>query len=152
MALRTIHVSEAKSLKGQSLGHTEWQEVTQERINQFAESTRDKQWIHTDPQRAAKESPFRRTIAHGYFTLALVPACFWELIEVTGSRLIINYGANKVRFPGPVPIPSRVRMAGFVKDVEDFESGITFVIEATIEVEGQSKPAMVAEVLYRYYT
>ncbi len=152
MAIMKLPVEEGPSLIGTSLGTTEWQEITQERVNQFAEATLDRQWIHTDPERAARESPFRRTIAHGYFTLGLVPACFWELIELTGARLVINYGANKVRFPGPVPIPSRVRMSAKVLGAEPLENGFTFVVEATIEVENQSKPAMIAEVLYRYYT
>ncbi len=152
MALLTIDVREAVSLRGKSLGTTEWKEVTQERINLFAEATGDRQWIHIDPKRAAKESPFRKTIAHGYFTLSLVPVFFWELIEVTGGRLVINYGANKVRWPAPVPIPSRVRMRAQVNSVEQFESGFTVTVDATIEVENQQKPAMIAEVVYRYYT
>lgn len=151
MAMMTVSVADAKGLKGKSLGATEWKEVTQELINLFARSTGDNQWIHTDPARAARQSPFRKTIAHGYFTLSLVPVFFWELIEITGARLVINYGANKVRWPAPVPIPSRVRMSAVISDVEDFESGFTIVVEATVEVEGQQKPAMVAEVLYRYY-
>jgi acyl dehydratase len=151
MALMTVNVADAKSLKGKSLGVTEWKEITQEQINLFADSTGDRQWIHVDPERAARKSPFRKTIAHGYFTLSLVPVFFWELIEITGARLVINYGANKVRWPAPVPIPSRIRMRATVTDVEDFESGFTFVVEATVEVQGQQKPAMVAEVLYRYY-
>jgi acyl dehydratase len=151
MARITLPVDQAKTLKGKSLGKTEWREVTQEMVNQFAQATGDHQWIHTDPARAAKESPFRKTIAHGYFTLALVPVFFWELIEITGARLVINYGSNKVRWPAPVPIPSRVRMAAEISDVDDFEGGFQVVIQASIEVEGHPKPAMVAEVLYRYY-
>jgi acyl dehydratase len=152
MALLTIDVREAATLQGRSLGTTAWKEVTQEQIDLFAEATGDRQWIHTDPKRASKESPFRKTIAHGYFTLALVPVFFWELIEVTGGRLVINYGANKVRWPSPVPIPSRVRMRAQVNNVEQFESGFTVTIDATLEVENQQKPAMIAEVVYRYYT
>jgi acyl dehydratase len=151
MARITLPVDQAKTLKGKSLGTSEWREVTQEMVNQFAQATGDHQWIHTDPARAAKESPFRKTIAHGYFTLSLVPVFFWELIEITGARLVINYGSNKVRWPAPVPIPSRVRMAATISDVEDFEGGFQVTIQATIEVEGHPKPGMVAEVLYRYY-
>jgi acyl dehydratase len=140
-----------KSLKGASLGFTDWIPVTQEQIDLFAKATGDHQWIHTDPARAAKESPFRKTIAHGYFTLGLVPACLYELMEVTGARLIINYGANKVRWPGPVPIPSRVRVGVRVSDIEELDKGYSAVLDATVEVEGQQKPALAAQVLYRYY-
>jgi acyl dehydratase len=152
MALLTMDVRDVPSLAGRSLGTTAWREVTQSVIDLFAEATGDRQWIHIDPQRAAKESPFRKTIAHGYFTLSLVPVFFWELLEVTGSRLAINYGANKVRWPAPVPIPCRVRMSAKIASVEAFESGFTLTMDATIEVEGQQKPAMVAEVVFRYYS
>lgn len=152
MALLTMDVRDAASLSGRSLGTTAWKEVTQQMIDLFADATGDRQWIHTDPKRAAKESPFRRTIAHGYFTLSLVPVFFWELLEVTGTRLTINFGANKVRWPAPVPIPCRVRMSGKVVNVEPFESGFTLTLEAIIEVEKQQKPAMIAEVVYRYYS
>lgn len=151
MAKRIVPVSELMTLKGQPLGTTEWRPVTQELVNLFAEATHDKQWIHTDPARAAKESPFRRTIAHGYFTLGLTPSFFWELIEVTGARLAINYGCNSVRWPGPVPIPSRLRLTADITDVKEFHGGFELAIQATMETEGQKKPAMVAEVLYRYY-
>ncbi len=151
MALLTMDVREAASLAGRSLGTTAWKEVTQQVIDLFAEATGDRQWIHTDPKRAAKESPFRKTIAHGYYTLSLVPVFFWELLEVTGTRLTINFGANKVRWPAPVPIPCRLRMSAKVLTVEPFESGFTVTMEATMEVEKQQKPAMVAEVVYRYY-
>ncbi len=151
MAVLTIPVDQAMSLKGRSLGATEWKEVTQELVNLFAKATGDEQWIHTDPVRAAKESPFHKTIAHGYFTLGLVPGFFWELIDITGARLVINYGANKVRWPAPVPIPCRVRMKASILDVVEFRGGYELVLGAEVEVEHHPKPAMVAEVLYRYY-
>jgi acyl dehydratase len=151
MAKITLPVGRVKELQGMKLGPTEWKDVTQELINLFGEATGDKQWIHMDPARAAKESPFRKTIAHGYFTLGLVPVFFWDLVEITGARLVVNYGANKVRWPAPVPIPSRVRMVGEIVEVRELEKGFDVVLAATIEVEGQSKPGMVAEVLYRYY-
>lgn len=150
MARLTLPIDRTSELKGTDLGVTEWKSVTQDLVNLFAEATGDRQWIHTDPERAAKDSPFRKTIAHGYFTLALVPGFFWELVEITGIRLVINYGANRVRWPAPVPIPSRVRMGAKVTDVLQLENGFDVVVEATIEVEGQTRPAMVAEVLYRY--
>ncbi len=133
------------------MGSTEWKLVTQEMVNLFAQATGDQQWIHVDPVRAAKESPFRKTIAHGYFTLGLVPGFFWELLEITGARLVINYGTNQVRWPAPVPIPSRVRMNAKIIDVEPMEKGLTLILESTMEVENQRRPAMVAELVYRYY-
>ena len=152
MAKVCLPLERAHELKGMSLGPTEWKDVTQELIDRFAEATGDRQWIHVDPERAAKESPFRKTIAHGYFTLALVPVFFWEMVEVTGVRMVINYGSNKVRWPAPVPIPSRLRMSGQISDLLKLEHGFDVVLQAKIEVEGQSRPAMAAEVLYRYYT
>jgi len=152
MACMTVTAEQARGLKGTSLGTTEWKEVTQELIDLFAKATGDTQWIHTDPVQAAKRSPFRRkTIAHGYFTLALVPVFFWELLQVTGTRLIINSAANHIEWPAPVPIPSRVRMSATVSDVAPFESGFTIVLQVTIEVEKQAKPGMIGEVHYRYY-
>lgn len=152
MAKIVVPVERAGELKGAQLGPTDWKEVTQELIDRFAEATGDRQWIHVDRERAARESPFRRnTIAHGYFTLALVPVFFWELVEITGARMCINYGTNKVRWPAPVPIPSRVRMAGEVSDVLVLEHGFDVILEATIEVEGQRRAGMQAQVLYRYY-
>ncbi len=152
MAKVVLPLERAHELEGMTLGPTEWKDVTQEVIDKFAEATGDRQWIHLDRERAAKDSPFRKTIAHGYFTLSLVPVFFWEMVEVTGVRLVLNYGSNKVRWPAPVPIPSRIRMVGEISDMLRLESSFDVVLQAKIEVEGQRRPAMVAEVLYRYYT
>ena len=152
MAKISLPLERVDELKGMSLGPTEWKDVTQELIGRFAEVTGDRQWIHIDPARAAQESPFRKTIAHGYFTLALVPVFFWEMVEVTGVRMVINYGSNKTRWPAPVPIPSRIRMRGVIADLTKLEQGFDLVLQAKIEVEGQNRPAMSAEVLYRYYS
>ena len=152
MAKITLPVERAKELQGAELGPSEWRPVTQEIIDAFAAATGDRQWIHVDRERAERESPFRRaTIAHGYFTLGLVPVFFWELVELTGTRMCVNYGTNKVRWPAPVPIPSRVRMSGTISEVLVLESGVDLVLDARIEVEGQRKPGMLAQVLYRYY-
>lgn len=151
MAKLTLTPEEALELRGKSLGVTEWKALTQEMVDLFAKATGDDQWIHTDPARAARESPFRRTIAHGYFTLALVPEFFRELLEVTGVRMVINFGTNRVRWPAPVPVPSRVRMAVSVSDIEHFDNGFLLLMQATLEIENQKRPAMKAEVLYRYY-
>ena len=150
MAQITLPFERTKELAGQKLGPTECRDVTQELVDQFARSTGDCQWIHLDAERAARESPFKTTIAHGYFTLGLVPVFFFGLVEVTGARMVINYGANRVRWPAPVPVPSRVRLKGEITDVRHLESACDLVLAAKIEVEGRPRPAMVAEVLFRY--
>lgn len=146
-----LPLERAHELKGMTLGPTGWKDVTQEVIAKFAEATGDRQWIHLDSERAAKDSPFKKTIAHGYFTLALVPVFFLEMVEVTGVKMVLNYGSNKVRWPAPVPIPSRIRMVGAISDMIRLESFFDVILQAKIEVEGQKRPAMVGEVLYRYY-
>lgn len=140
------------TLEGQVIGPSDWKDVTQREIDLFGEATGDRQWIHCDPVRAAKESPFRKkTVAHGYFTLALIPDFFFSMLEVDGCRLIVNLGANNIRWPAPVRIPSRVRLLARCKSVSRFESGIDLCLDMTIEVEGQRHPALEAEVSYRYY-
>jgi acyl dehydratase len=119
-------------------------------INQFADATDDHQWIHVDVERA-KTGPFGGPVAHGYLTLSLVVPLLQEVIDVQGTSLAVNYGCNRVRFPAPVPVGSRVRLGASLKQVEDVSGGVQAVIEATIELEGGSKPACVAETLYRYY-
>ncbi len=144
-------LEEVKELKGKQLGPTEWKVITQEQVNDFARATGDFQWIHTDPERAAKESPFKKTIAHGYMSLALLGGMYFEMIEVKGVKMAVNYGANKVRFPAPLPVGSSVRMAAEVAEVEPVEGGVQLTVKATLEVQGAPRPAMVAEVLFRYY-
>ncbi len=141
-----------KSLVGQRLGPTDWVEVTQEKIDAFAEATGDHQWIHVDVERAGRESPFKQTIAHGYLTLSLAPALLPQLVRVNGVRLGVNYGLDKMRLPAPVPAGSRVRLAAELKDVRDMPGGgarATFGLH--IEVEGGGKPACVADAIYVYY-
>lgn len=150
MALKTIHVRELTTLVGEKFASPRWIEVTQARVDEFARATGDHQWIHVDPERAARESPFHRTIAHGYLSLALVPPLLFEMLEVTGVRLVINYGANKVRFPAPVPVGSRFRLSGEVAAVEPVEGGFQVLLNVAMEIEGSPKPAMAAEVIYRY--
>jgi acyl dehydratase len=132
------------------VGVSGWHEVTQEQINLFAQATGDHQWIHVDPERAARESPYGRAIAHGFLTLSLIPALRAEIVEVVKKRMTINYGLNKVRFPAAVPVGSRVRMRAFLSAVEDVKGGVQATWTFTIEVEGQDKPACVAESLLRY--
>jgi acyl dehydratase len=136
---------------GQHLGHSEWLAITQERVDQFAEATDDHQWIHVDPERAERESPFGRTIAHGYLTLSLVSSLIAQIVEATGFRMGINYGADKIRFPTPVPVGSRIRASATLDEATPFEGGVQMNLGITVEIEGQAKPAMVASILFRRY-
>ena len=144
-------VDEVVHAVGTQLGETEWLEITQEQVNQFADATGDHQWIHVDPERAKKESPFGGPIAHGYLTLSLIPLLMPQIIEITGFRMGVNYGTEKVRFPSPVPVGSRVRAGATLEAATPFDGGITMNLGVTMEVEGGTKPAMVATVVYRRY-
>ena len=136
---------------GQHLGYSDWLEITQERVNQFAESTGDFQWIHVDVERA-KAGPFGGPIAHGFLTLSLAPALLKDVWQMNGAKMGVNYGLNKVRFPSPVPVGSKVRAGALLKEVTDVGGGgLQLVLEATFEVEGADKPACVAELVFRYY-
>jgi acyl dehydratase len=120
-------------------------------VNQFAEATGDHQWIHVDPERARKESPFGAPIAHGYLTLSLIPALLPQVLVTTGFKMGVNYGCNKVRFMAPVPVGSKLRLGVKVVGVEEIAGGSQMTLEATLEVDGASKPSCVAEVIYRQY-
>ncbi|WP_411108964.1 MaoC family dehydratase [Streptomyces sp. c-19] len=139
------------SLAGADLGRTEWREITQDRVNTFADATDDHQWIHTDPEKA-KDGPFGGPIAHGYLTLSLIIPLFGELLTITGTRMSVNYGLDKVRFPSPVPVGARIRLHGVVGTVEEVKGdGVQMPITFTVEIEGSTKPACVAEAVYRHY-
>ena len=141
----------AKALAGTDLGHTDWMAITQDRVNAFADATGDHQWIHVDRERAAA-GPFGGTIAHGYLTLSLVIPLLNELVDVKGVSMGINYGLNKVRFPAPVPVGSKIRLAAQLGAVEDAGvNAVQAVIDCTIEVEGGGKPACAAQAVLRYY-
>jgi acyl dehydratase len=140
-----------KALQGQPLGESEWLQVDQERINQFADATGDHQWIHVDVERA-KQGPFGAPIAHGFLTLSLIPTLTGGLIKVDGVRMGINYGLNRVRFPSPVRVGSRVKASVKNVSIEDVQGGVQIVNEVTISIEGQDKPACVAETVTRLYT
>jgi acyl dehydratase len=135
---------------GTDLGTTDWIEITQERVDQFADATGDHQWIHVDPVRAAAESPYGGTIAHGYLTLALTNLFLPDLIEVQGVSMGINYGTEKVRFPSPVLVGSKVRGAGRLAAATPIEGGVQSTIVVTVEIDGTSKPACVVESLSRW--
>jgi acyl dehydratase len=135
-----------KALQGKEIGPSEWREVTQKDIDTFADLTGDHQWIHTDTERAKKESPFGTTVAHGNLTLSLIDGLRIELLKSTGFKLGVNYGWNKVRFPAPVPSGSRIRATAEVVEVEEVGGGwFQVVTRFTVEVEGSEKPACVAD-------
>jgi acyl dehydratase len=153
MATRVIEgIEELKSLVGQQVGTSDWLEVTQSRINDFADATEDHQWIHIDVERAKTDSPFHNTIAHGFLTLSLLPDLASQAVKVQGDfKMGINYGLNRLRFVSPVPAGSRVRAKFTLQSVEDFQGGNQITWSVTVETEGGQKPALVAEWLVRYY-
>jgi acyl dehydratase len=151
MAPRPIAIGALAAHVGQEVGVSEWLEVTQERIMQFADATEDRQWIHVDPARAAAESPYKTTIAHGFLTLSLVSVLFRRAVAVAGLRMAINYGTNRVRFVSAVPAGSRIRGRFTLAAVEEAGGGIQATWSATIEREGEQKPACVIDWLVRYY-
>jgi acyl dehydratase len=136
-----------KAATGEELGTSEWFTVTQEQINTFADATGDHQWIHVDPERAAT-GPFGTTIAHGYLTLSLLPVLAKQIYEINGLAFGVNYGANKVRFPSPVPVDSRLRATATLKETNDIAIGTQVVMTFVVELEGAEKPACIAEVVY----
>lgn len=151
-SLRTVTgLAEIKALARTDLGRTDWLEITQERVNTFADATGDHQWIHVDPDRAA-QGPFGAPIAHGYLTLSLVIPLFNDLLAFDGLSMSINYGLEKVRFPTPVKVGAKIRLHGVVDSVEDVKgNGVEMRVTFTIEVEGAEKPACVALTVYRHY-
>ncbi|MGX1916181.1 MaoC family dehydratase [Streptomyces phaeochromogenes] len=150
MSITVNGIDELKKLAGSDLGTSEWIEVTQERINTFADATGDHQWIHVDEEKA-KEGPFGAPIAHGYLTLSLFIPLFTELLDVQGVTTKVNYGLNKVRFPSPVKVGSRIRLVGRLADVEDVPGGVQITVDGTIEIDGAPKPAAVLQSLSRFY-
>ena len=150
MSVTVNGLDELKKLAGRDLGTSEWIEVTQERINTFADATGDHQWIHVDPEKAAA-GPFGAPIAHGYLTLSLFIPLFTELLDVQGVTTKVNYGLNKVRFPSPVKVGSKIRLVGRLADVEDVPGGVQITVDGTIEIEGAPKPAAVLQSLSRFY-
>ncbi|MEU9024738.1 MaoC family dehydratase [Actinomadura sp. NPDC048394] len=144
-------LAEIKALAGKDLGHSAWLDITQERVNTFADATDDHQWIHTDPEKA-KDGPFGAAIAHGYLTLSLVIPLFNDLLDIQGTKMSINYGLEKVRFPSPVRVGAKIRLAGKVAEVTDVPGGgVQMVCDFTVEIDGEAKPACVAQAVYRHY-
>ena len=149
--MRTITgLEELKAAEGETLGTSEWHEVTQKDIDAFADVTGDHQWIHVDTERA-KDTPFGGTIAHGYYTLSLAPRFTEEVMKLEGFAFAVNYGLNKVRFPAPVPVGSKVRMSAKLAGLEDIPGGAQMTVTVTFEREGGEKPVCVAETIARVY-
>lgn len=141
-----------KSIVGKDLPEGEWYTVTQQMINDFANATLDKQWIHVDEKRAAKESPFKRTVAHGFMSVAMISKMLEEAFTIKSVKMGLNYGLNKVRFPNPVPVNSELRMLTTVKEIEELaNNGIKVTFSCTIKIKGEKKPACVAEFLAALY-
>lgn len=147
----TTQFADLSDLVGRDLGTSEWLEVNQDRIDTFADATEDAQWIHVDPERA-RSGPFGTTIAHGYLTLALLIPLFSQLLDVEGVTTKLNYGLGKVRFPAPVKVGSKVRLAAVVREVTEVGAGgKQLVFDATVEIDGSEKPACVAQPVFRFY-
>ena len=145
------NIAEIANYAGKEVGVSDWLEVPQERIDQFADATGDRQWIHIDPERAARESPFKTTIAHGFLTLSLLSALARVAISVGGVRMGINYGLNRVRFVSPVPAGAHIRGRFTLGTLEEIKGGVQATWNVTVECEGSEKPCCVAEWLVRYY-
>jgi acyl dehydratase len=144
-------LAELREKVGRELAVSEWVAVTQERINLFAEATDDHQWIHVDPARAARESPFGGTVAHGFLTLSLLPRLAADTLVLPEAKLVVNYGLNRVRFPSPVRAGQRIRARFTPSGIEDVPGGVQLTFTVTIEAEGSDKPACVAETVSRRY-
>ncbi len=142
--------AELEKAVGQHLGYSDWLEITQERINTFADATGDHQWIHVDPERA-KAGPFGACIAHGYLTLSLVNMFLPQIVEVRGIRMGVNYGADRLRFPAPVPVGSRIRGGGELVKVEEVKGGVQATVRVTVEIEGKDRPACVVDTISRFF-
>ena len=151
MSARVITgVDGLKAAIGEHLGYSEYFDVSQERVNQFAEATGDHQWIHVDVERA-KSGPFGGPIAHGYLTLSLGPMLYPTVVRIEGFSMGVNYGANKIRFPSPVPVSSKIRLGVKLLEVEEIANGVQMTMEFTFECQGASKPSCVAEIIFRSY-
>ena len=151
MSALHLQLHELGALIGQELAVTDWLTITQERIDRFAAATDDRQWIHTDPERARRESPYGTTVAHGFLTLALVSYLLGQAIQINGMRMGINYGLDRVRFPAPVPVGARVRSHFTLESLSPIDGGVQMRWHVMVEVEGAAKPGCVAVWLTRRY-
>ena len=144
------HPSDLPAMVGEHLGFSDWLAIEQDRINLFADATGDHQWIHVDPEKA-KDGPFGKCIAHGYLSLSLVNLFLPQIVEVQSLKMGVNYGCDKVRFPAPVPVGSRVRGGGEMISVEEVKGGFQAIIRVTVEIEGGDRPACVIDTISRFY-
>lgn len=143
----TLSIAEIEGTTERDLGVSDWHEISQDHVNQFAEATGDHQWIHVDPE-MAKQGPFGTTVAHGYLSLSLLPMLMGQVMSISDARMGLNYGTEKVRFTNPVPVGSRVRLKAKLLDGKRKGDGVLYRVGVEIEIEGQDKPAMVGEVVY----
>jgi acyl dehydratase len=150
MATHVKSIGELNALVGRHLGYSDYRVVSQEAVNLFADATGDHQWIHTDPLRAAN-GPFGHTIAHGYFTLSLIPVLLSDVLKVDGVKMGVNYGTNKVRFTDPVPVGSAIRAGATLASLDVVNGGVQVALDVTVETRDAGKPSCVAQVVYRYY-
>ncbi len=152
MTMNVEGIAGLKALVGEHLGYSDYMEITQERVNTFADATGDHQWIHVDPERAKAESPFGGPIAHGYLTLSLGPVLMPTIMTVSGVRMGVNYGCEKVRFPSPVPVGANLRLGAQLDKVDDLPNdGAQVYMTFTFESQGAPKPSCVAQIIFRYY-
>ncbi|WP_369253151.1 MaoC family dehydratase [Geodermatophilus amargosae] len=151
MSTTTTTLAELPALTGTELGTSDWIEVTQDRVDTFADATGDHQWIHVDVERAKAESPFGGPIGHGYLTLSLLIPMWSQVLTVTDTTMAVNYGLNRVRFPAPVPVGSRIRLTATLAGVEEVTGGLQVTASAVVEAEGSDKPVCIAEPVFRFY-
>lgn len=144
-------VGGVRALTGTRLGYSDWAVITQEQVDRFADATGDRQWIHVDVERAARESAFGGPIAHGFLTVALIPCLLADIVQIRGFSMGVNYGCEKIRFPAPLPVGHRVRAHASVNEVTDVPGGVQMNVTVTVEIENSPKPACVAIVLLRRY-
>ena len=150
MAVTFKNAAELLARANTDLGSSEWETMTIEMIRKFADATGDHQWIHVDEERAARESPFKKAIAHGYLSLSLTAGRFFQVVDLSGFELAVNYGTNKVRFPSPLPVGAKFRTSFKLGEVKDVGGGWTEgLFHLTVEIDGQTKPACVAETVFR---
>jgi len=152
MSVRVIKgLDELRTLVGQRLGTSDWFDVTQERVQAFADGTGDYQWIHCEPERAKRESPYGTTVAHGFLTLSLVTVLTQQIFTIEGVKMVLNYGLNRVRFPSPVKVGSRVRMTTELMELRESRAGVQATCKQTFDVEGEPRPVCVAETIVRLF-
>lgn len=149
--LEVTSAGQLRALLGHEAAVSPWMEITQQRVNMFADATSDHQWIHVDAERCKRESPYGVPVAHGFLTLSLLPAMFESAVTLRGFRMVLNYGLNKVRFPAPVPVGSRLRARLVLRACDEIEGATQLVWDVSVEREGASKPVCVAEFVMRCY-